>query len=160
MNDVFIIDYEPHLAADFKLLNMAWIEKYFAVEAADEEVLGNPDKNIIQKGGFIFFAKKDGEIAGTFALIREKDDEYELAKMAVGEDYQGKGIGQAMLRFSIDHARKLGAGKLVLFSNTRLQPAIHLYKKFGFTEVPLESSAYQRSNIKMEFDLNANHEQD
>ena len=160
MNDVLIINYEPHLAADFKSLNMIWIKKYFSVEAADEEVLGNPDKNIIQKGGFIFFAKKDGEIAGTFALIRENDGEYELAKMAVDERYQGKGIGHAMIRFSIDHARKLGAGKLVLFSNTKLKPAIHLYEKFGFREVPLEASAYQRSNIKMEFDLKANHEQD
>jgi tryptophan synthase alpha chain len=34
-----------------------------------------------------------------------------------------------------------------------LKPAIHLYKKYGFKEVPLGSSEYKRSNIKMEIDL-------
>jgi ribosomal protein S18 acetylase RimI-like enzyme len=38
---------------------------------------------------------------------------------------------------------------LYLYSNTQLEPAINLYKKFGFLEIPVEKSEYARCNIKM-----------
>jgi ribosomal protein S18 acetylase RimI-like enzyme len=34
-----------------------------------------------------------------------------------------------------------------------LVPAITMYRKLGFTEVPLEKGIYKRSDIKMEIDL-------
>ena len=40
--------------------------------------------------------------------------------------------------------------KLILYSNTKLASAIHLYKKYGFTEIELEQGLYERANIKME----------
>jgi ribosomal protein S18 acetylase RimI-like enzyme len=73
--------------------------------------------------------------------------------MAVSEEFQGKKIGNKMLEFCLAKARQLGAAKVILYSNTILQPAIHLYKKYGFKEVPLEHSDYRRSNIKMEVDI-------
>jgi ribosomal protein S18 acetylase RimI-like enzyme len=74
--------------------------------------------------------------------------------MAVSENHQGKNIGNQMLEFCLSKARQLKMQKVILFSNTILQPAIHLYRKYGFREVPLENSEYKRSNIKMEIDLN------
>jgi hypothetical protein len=65
-------------------------------------------------------------------------------------DYQGKKIGNSMLEFCFQESVKLNAKKLILFSNTLLQPAIHLYKKYGFVEVPIGNVAYKRANIKME----------
>lgn len=38
--------------------------------------------------------------------------------------------------------------KLVLYSNTMLQSAIHLYRKFGFVEVDLESGLYESANLE------------
>jgi ribosomal protein S18 acetylase RimI-like enzyme len=160
MHNIEMISYDPQLAEYFKTLNIAWIEKYFSVEGEDELVLGNPEVQILQKGGYIFFAKSDGQIAGTFALIKTGGKEFELAKMAVSENFQGKKIGNKMLACCIDHLKSIGAEKVVLFSNRMLKPALHLYEKFGFREVPLEHSAYLRSNIKMELDLKAYHEQD
>ena len=89
-------------------------------------------------------------MAGTFALIKESDDVFELSKMAVNEKFQGKKIGNQMLDFCLQKAKELGAVKVILYSNTILAPAIHLYKKYGFTEVPIGNSEYKRSNIKME----------
>ena len=60
----------------------------------------------------------------------------------------------------IEEIKKLRAAKLILYSNTQLKPAIHLYKKYGFIEVPLNSSEYQRSNIKMEINLKQCNEPD
>jgi ribosomal protein S18 acetylase RimI-like enzyme len=148
-----IIEFEPSLASYFTNLNLAWIKKYFVVETRDEQVLSNPIKFIINKGGHVFFATINDEVAGTFALIRDRDDVFELSKMAVSEEFQGKKIGNKMLEFCLAKARQLGAAKVILYSNTILQPAVHLYKKYGFKEVPLEHSDYRRSNIKMEVDI-------
>jgi ribosomal protein S18 acetylase RimI-like enzyme len=43
---------------------------------------------------------------------------------------------------------------LELYSNTRLQSALHLYRKYGFVEIPLpEDCVYDRANIRMELSL-------
>lgn len=151
--ELTIIDYDPSLAVHFRDLNLAWLTKYFYVEAIDEEVLNNPQRHIIDKGGAICFVRLNGNIAGTFALIHRGDGVYELGKMAVDERQQGKGLGNALLRACFEKAERLGASKVILYSNTRLQPALHLYRKYGFREVPIGTSAYKRSDIKMERSL-------
>lgn len=151
--EINIINFEDALACDFSKLNVAWLKKYFVVEPIDEDILGHPRKFIIDKGGQIFFAKIGDEVVGTFALIKSADDEYELSKMAVSEQHQGKKVGNKMLEFCLYHARELHAKKVILFSNTILEPAIHLYRKYGFKEIPLGSSEYKRSNIKMEVEI-------
>lgn len=147
------LSFNDSLANEFSQMNLAWVKKYFEVEPADKLVLSNPRRNIIDKGGYIFFAKSGDTIAGTFALLRVNDQEFELSKMAVKEDFLGKNIGNALLTFCLQEAKKLGIKKLVLYSNTKLGPAIHLYMKYGFLQVPLNNSAYKRSDIKMELEL-------
>jgi ribosomal protein S18 acetylase RimI-like enzyme len=139
--NIEIIGFREELADHFTMLNLAWLKKYFVVEPID-------------KGGFIFFASFEGEIAGTFALIKIDDGVFELSKMAVDESFQGKKIGNKMLEFCISEVKKMYATKLILYSNTKLQPAIFLYRKYGFTEIPLVNSEYKRSNIKMEINFN------
>jgi N-acetylglutamate synthase-like GNAT family acetyltransferase len=152
-NSINIISFTPSLAADFKRLNLAWLQKYFVVEAIDNKVLNDPANYIINQGGYIYFAIKDGQVAGTAALIKTDAHIFELSKMAVDESFQGQQVGNHLLKHCIDSACMLGAHKLVLYSNTRLLPALHLYRKYGFAEVPLGTSVYKRSDIKMEKDL-------
>ena len=147
---VKIIDYTDDLRSYFKDLNVAWLQKYFYVEPIDKEMLADPKSYIIDKGGHIFFATIDEQVAGTFALMNLGDGSFELSKMAVDERYQGQNIGNQMLAFCLEKAMALGADKVILYSNTLLAPAIHLYKKFGFVEVPLGNVDYKRANIKME----------
>ena len=149
-DNIHIIEFRNDLACHFKNLNIEWLQKYFYVEPKDEEMFSNPGKYIIDEGGYIFFAEFNGEIAGTFALMKMEEGVFELGKMAVTEKYQGLKIGNKMLELAIEKTRAFGASKLILYSNTILGPAIHLYKKYGFVEVPLENSEYKRSNIKME----------
>ncbi len=144
--------YEPQWAAHFAGLNKAWLKKYFEVEPVDEALLSRPEESILNKGGSIYFALVGTEVAGTFALMQTAEG-WELGKMAVAEAYQGKGIGQLLLQHAVKKAREAGAGKLLLYSHTRLEPALHIYRKAGFKEVPLGSSEYKRSNIKMEKSL-------
>jgi len=65
MNEVSILQYHPEYAADYKRLNIAWIEKYFTVEEHDIEQLDNPGEYIIDKGGYILFARYNDQIVGT-----------------------------------------------------------------------------------------------
>lgn len=120
------------------------------VEPFDEQQLSNPETEILDKGGKIFFAKDGDRIVGTASLLKEHDI-YELAKMAVTEDYKGKGIGNLLMEHCIAEAKKLGTKKLMLISNRSLTPALTMYEKYGFKEVPIEEEMpYERGNIKME----------
>lgn len=153
MNNIKIIDYRPEHAFHFERLNKAWIEKYFFLEELDRWVLENPHEAILARGGAILMAEYEGAMAGTVALLKVKADEYEFAKMAVDEMYQRRGIAEALSYAAFDKARALGAKKVSLYSQTSLAPAIHLYRKLGFVEVPMDHQLYQRANIKMEIEL-------
>lgn len=150
-NAIEIIDFAPSHAADFKSLNERWIRKYFKMEAADYAALDHPQSYIIDKGGCILMAVCNGRAIGTCALIRMKDEaSLELAKMAISPKMQGQGIGLILVKAAIARARKLGAKRLYLESNTILKSAIHLYEKVGFRKITGAPSPYERSNIQME----------
>lgn len=144
-----ILDFEPAHQPWFEKLNRQWIEQYFWMEPVDVEVLQHPNDTIIAKGGSILMASIGGEIAGTVALKFVDHGIYEFTKMAVGEKYRGQKIGRALGEAAIEKAKKLGAHMIILYSNTILTPAIELYRKLGFVEVPVDGP-YKRSNIKME----------
>lgn len=153
MNNISIIDYAPEHQPCFEQFNRNWIEKFFWLEDIDRFVLQNPQEAILDKGGCILMASFEGKIAGTVALKKINDQVYEFTKMAVDDAYRRRGIAEALSYAALDKARKLGAVKVILYSQTGLVPAITLYKKLGFREVPLEKGIYARSDIKMEFDL-------
>lgn len=151
---VTIIDFEAKYTNDFTQLNFEWLEKYFYIEEYDKKVLLNPQKYILNDGGHIMFALIDGKVVGTVALIKRENNVFELSKMAVTEEYQGLRIGQKLMNACIDFAGKKGVKRLFLDSNTKLTPAITLYNKVGFKEIPVpKDTPYERCNIRMEMFL-------
>jgi ribosomal protein S18 acetylase RimI-like enzyme len=149
-NIATIIPFSPALTEPIKTLNIEWLKKYFKIEARDEKVLSNPQEEIIDKGGMIFYAKYKGEIVGTVSLLKITDTTFELSKMAVTDGVQGLGIGKKLLQHCVEVAQNQHIKKIILYSNRSLKPAIHLYVKFGFEEVLLEDGVYERADIKME----------
>ncbi len=145
-----IIDFESRYAEDFKNLNEAWIKKYFKIEQSDIDALHHAQTYIIDKGGFVFFAQYNDKIVGACALIKSENGTYELAKMAVHEDYQGLKIGYLIGKHCVDFAKSIGATRVYLESNRRLIPALTLYKKLGFLEVENFVTPYERADIAME----------
>ena len=149
-NNIEIIDFSSDLKESIKTLNYEWLEKYFQLEEGDVISLSNPQEQIIDKGGFIFYAKLNGDIVGTASLLKKSETIFELGKMAVSGKAQGFGIGTLLLDHCLNFAREKGIQKIILYSNTMLETAINLYRKYGFTEIELESGLYERADIKME----------
>ncbi len=153
MEEVEIISYISKYKEQFKELNYEWLNKYFEIEPMDEEILSNPQK-IIKNGGQIFLALINGEAVGTAALIKMNESTYELAKMSVTEKHQGKSIGKKLCQAAIEYAKDKKLKNIFLESNSKLTPAINLYKKLGFRFLPEKvSSHYKRCDVKMILDL-------
>jgi ribosomal protein S18 acetylase RimI-like enzyme len=152
-----IRDFSPELSVYFERLNRRWIERYFAMEPLDYLLLQNPETEIIEKGGAVLFAvTAGGEVVGTTALKNDGDGVFELSKMAVDEKARGLGIGKALGAAALARARKMGARKVVLYTNSLLAPAINLYRKLGFRDVPVTGKDYSRADVKMEIEFEEN----
>ncbi|MEZ4857977.1 MAG: GNAT family N-acetyltransferase [Flavobacteriaceae bacterium] len=144
-----IVSFQPKYAQAFYDLNIEWLETHFYVEDYDREVLHKPQQYILDRGGHIFFALENTTVLGTVALMPHNKDFFELTKMAVTPKARGNTIGQQLMQSCIDFAKE-NKFHLMLYSNTKLENAIYIYRKYGFVEIPVEAnSPYKRSNIKM-----------
>jgi putative acetyltransferase len=144
--------FEPGDETAFRELNEAWIGSHFVMEQKDREVLDDPATHILEKGGALFMAVQDGVAVGTCALLAMKDG-FEVAKMTVAEKCRGLGIGRSLLAHAIEYARGMGAKRLYLETNSKLQSAIHVYELLGFKHLAPERvipSPYARANVYME----------
>jgi len=85
---------------------------------------------------FSLVAVVDGEVVGSISLqaatrprLRHKGE----IGMMVRDDWQGKGVGSAMMQAVIDLADKwLNLTRIELTVYTDNEPAVALYRKFGF----------------------------
>jgi len=151
---VVIRPFAPGDAQAFRDLNLAWIAAYFQPEAKDEATLSDPEGTILAPGGQILLADVGGQTVGCVALMPDGPINcYEVAKMAVAPEAQGRGVGRRLLEAAVAWARDRGARRLYLESNARLAPALRLYESAGFRHLPPEArlvSPYARADIFME----------
>ncbi|HUF35897.1 MAG TPA: GNAT family N-acetyltransferase [Gemmatimonadales bacterium] len=149
-----VVGYREEFRPHFERLNRAWIEQFFELEGPDLEVFRDPFRHIVEPGGEVFFLLDDAGVQGTCALVPHGPDAFELAKMAVDEESRGRGYGDLLMEAAIAFSRGAGARRLFLVSNTRLEPALRLYRKHGFAEVPIEDQhGYARVDIQLELTL-------
>jgi len=149
--EVEIHAYRPEWARHFERINTEWLERWFVVEAVDHEMLSNPQRHVIDRGGSILFAVLDGEVIGTCALLNEAPGNYELSKMAVETGFRGIGAGRKLLDAAIAEFERIGGKTLFLESSKRLTPALRLYESAGFVHrpAPRPGSHYQRADVYM-----------
>jgi putative acetyltransferase len=152
-----IREYEPVHQPAVEHLYKTWFTAHFqmAPEPQDEYVLQEPEKAILEQGGVFLVALQNDRLAGMVALKRVDKDSFELTKMAVGEEYRGKGIGKDLVGALLGKAGSLAAKRVILYSHSSLKTALHIYRKFGFKEILLEPGTYshKRCDIKMELVL-------
>ncbi len=148
-----IINYEDKYIGDFQRLNLEWLEKFNLVESHDLEILHYPQENVIDRGGFLFMLLENDTAIGSAGIFKINNQEFELIKMAVAPEHRGKKFGDMLLKKCIAKAKEVGASKIILYSNSNLQIAIHLYKRFGFNHVEVVDAPFITADVKMELYL-------
>ncbi len=151
---VVIRSFQPGDEAAFRDINLEWIERFFLVEQKDRDVLGNPQKYILDPGGAILLAIDGDTPVGVVALMVLGDGSIELAKMGVRPQAQGKGAGRLLVASAITKAREMGMRRVYIETNSRLGPALKLYRDAGFQ--PLREtipSPYARADVQLELFL-------
>src|ERR1700712_3950461 len=86
-------------------------------------------------GGIILCKQKSG-YAGCIAVRKIDSDIAELKRMYVKPEFQQLGIGNALLQDALTLAKKYHYKKIRLDTLSNMSPAINLYKKNGFYEIP------------------------
>ncbi len=77
-----------------------------------------------------------GEVVGTAAVRLLKPGLGELKRMWLRPSCRGRGLGRRLMDACLDEARRLGCRALRLDSQARLEAAVHLYRVYGFSEIP------------------------
>jgi GNAT superfamily N-acetyltransferase len=86
----------------------------------------------------LYVAELNGEVVGTFqttlltSLVGRGASNMMIEAVQTRHDMRGKGIGEAMIRFAIDEARRLGLYKVQLTSNRDRKDAHRFYERIGF----------------------------
>lgn len=148
-----IVPYEQKYKEAFIRLNTEWLTKLYYIESFDQYSMDHIDE-LIQKGAMAFFAIDNaGEIMATCMTEPIGDNVWEICKLAAVGQYTGTGAGSAVLKSCMDYAIEHGAKKLCLITISGLKPAIHLYKKFGFVEVPYRKEIWhsEKADVEMEY---------
>lgn len=136
---------------DFVRLNRAWITRYFQLEPPDLELFANPGV-IADQGGYLVSLVCENQVAGVCALLKHADDEFELGKMAVDDQFKGRGLGDALMVASLEKLNSLNVKKVTLITNSQLLPAIAMYHKHGFVKTweGTGHPEYTRGDVVME----------
>lgn len=100
---------------------------------ATDKDLSDLDAYYFNNGGWFGVIKDEkGVIIGSYGLYKITGQTCELRKMYLSPDWQGKGLGKKMMDDAIVRARKMGFQEMILETNSKLDKAIGLYKKYGF----------------------------
>jgi GNAT superfamily N-acetyltransferase len=147
-----VIPFDEKYRQDFIEMNRVWIASMFRIEKQDEEEFAEIDP-YLARGGQIFFAiDEDGHAMATCMIAPREDGDWEIMKFAARGMYTGTGAGSACLRACIDYAREKGVSRILIVSNRRCTHAVHLYRKFGFREIPVDRKKFpfERADIAFE----------
>jgi ribosomal protein S18 acetylase RimI-like enzyme len=84
-----------------------------------------------------FLALAAGERPAAYGFLTRLQSGRPVLGLAVADDYQQKGVGQALLRYVLAEARRLGVSVVRLTVDDENPRARHVYSKLGFREVRL-----------------------
>lgn len=150
-----VVPYSPEYKQAFIDMNTAWISDMFAIEEQDIREMENIER-YLDKGSQIFFAlDEEGQVMACCMIARREDGEWEIMKFAAKGMYTGTGARSACLKACIEYAKEKNVPRIIIVSNRRCVQAVHLYRKFGFREIPVdkEKFPFERGDIAFEMDL-------
>ena len=115
---------------DFETFRDVFIN--FEGELAD---IGTHDTMYVAPDGLFLVAVDNDQIVGTGAIRRVDEKTAELKRMWLLEDYQGQGIGYALIQQLLAFARDHDYEKVVLSTSQLQTRAIAFYERVGFQQI-------------------------
>lgn len=85
-------------------------------------------------------------------IAPREDGDWEIMKFTTKEQFAGKGAGSACFKACLDYAQRIGVKKILIVTSVKCTEAVHIYKKFGFQEIPLDRTrfAFERADLVLE----------
>jgi putative acetyltransferase len=115
----------------FELLNLAAGKEQFFQELA---LLPMPD--FCPPNGAYLLVLVNEIAVGCAAIKRWDAVSCELKRMYLRPLFRGRGMGEALCRFALEHCRKMGYQRVLLDTNEEMAAAVQLYQKCGFFPIP------------------------
>jgi putative acetyltransferase len=103
--------------------------------------------------GALLLAYHDEEAIGCVGIRALEGATAELKRMFVQPRYQGRKIGQELLQRILDIATNLGYKRVRLDTLSTMHGALHLYRQYGFYEIPpyyhnpIEGAVYMEKQL-------------
>ena len=113
----------------------AWLNIDLSFQHFEEELAQLKEMYASPSGGIIL-SKKEKEYIGCIAIRKIDAEIAELKRMYVKPAFQQFGIGSALLQDALALAKKYNYKKIRLDTLSNMTPAINLYKRNGFYEIP------------------------
>ena len=113
--------------------------------------LGAPSREVLRRvagseTGELLAAVAGGRIVGVLTLAwydAPSGRKAWIEDVVVDGAARGCGAGDALVRAAVEHAARIGAGKVMLTSNPAREAARALYRKVGFEEVETTVFAFK-----------------
>jgi GNAT superfamily N-acetyltransferase len=125
----------PELQGKFAEIWVPWLRSVTGKEPEPEDLLavGDPGSFYVKGGGSVLFALRDGQPLGVVAVKNLGGGVYEFCKLVVLERARGLGIGRELVEACIGFARDAGGRLLMLQTLRRLEVALAMYERMGFS---------------------------
>lgn len=89
----------------------------------------------LDRNGEFIIAENNRHMVGYGAYLPLDEHTIEVRRMRVAPEWQGQGVGTAILHALLSKAMGSGFCRAVLNTDTRMKAAIALYRKAGFIEI-------------------------
>jgi DNA-binding MarR family transcriptional regulator/GNAT superfamily N-acetyltransferase len=104
-------------------------------EALVAEIVAKFIQNYVAIRERCWIAEHEGEIAGSIFLVAESNSVAKLRLLLVEPSARGLGIGARLVSECVRFARRAGYQKIVLWTQSELDAARHVYRKAGFSVI-------------------------
>jgi amino-acid N-acetyltransferase len=101
--------------------------------AEQDKMLFRSMADIYENIRSFYIAESEGKFAGCCCLHIIWADLAEIKSLAVDKDFQGKGVGKALIKYALKQAKELGLKKVFALT---LEP--DFFKKAGFETIEME----------------------
>lgn len=109
-------------------------------------LLADPSEKLVKnyvKHGLVFAITKE-KLLGIMVLLPTHPETIEIVNIAVEPEFQGQGIGQKLLAFALEFAKKENYKTIEIGTGSTSIAQLYLYQKYGFRMVSIDKNFFTR----------------